>query len=474
MNSLSNHAVGLSRSIGTWQVFVAGVALVVAASTLVSDFSGFFTLGATFVVALGLGFLVNLLLAISAADLSTSHPRAGALFHYVKEIFPGRIGDRLGVFLGLAFFGMFAFAVSGETAAGAFGLQALTGINAPLWVFVLALGVFALIPNLFGIKATAGVSAALLLTMLGIRWIFGLAGFFGISDTGTWSAQNLDSGIGPLDWFSEGGVLRAGLAVAFWSFVGIEFACSLAEEVKEPKKTMPRGLVFGLVTILATSLIMGLGVTGAMPLEQWRALAQSEVGAGGEAPQLAVGHAMFGGAGYILMALASVTATLGSLTIAYAAMPRILFSIGRDSDAFGKIGKALAKLHPRFQTPITATILTFLVFQIPALFSTGVINWIYSAAYAWILLYIVFHILAIANRMVAPCREAAFPRPILFISASAGIALTVFCLYFAFEGGHLKFGGRALLILGIALAIAFLPRRTRRREISTPKKKASV
>ena len=48
---------------------IAGVALVVAASTLVSDFNGYFALGWGFVIALILAGGVNLLLAMSAADL---------------------------------------------------------------------------------------------------------------------------------------------------------------------------------------------------------------------------------------------------------------------------------------------------------------------------------------------------------------------------------------------------------------------
>ena len=465
MNPTSAPSAGLQRSLGTWQVFVAGAALVVAASTLVSDFSGFFALGGTFVVALLLGFLVNFLLALSAADLSTAHPRAGALYHYAREIFRGRRGELLGAFLGLSFFGMFAFAASGETAAGAFGLSALTGLDLPLWVFVLALGGLAVLPNLFGIKTTAWVSAGLLLLMLGIRWFFGLAGFLGFSHTGSWQADNLRSEVGILDWFSEGGILRAGFAVAFWSFVGIEFACSLAGEVKEPRKAMPRGLILGLAAILATSLVMGLGVTGTQSLSAWNAASAGAIGAHGEAPQLAVGHAMFGQTGYLLMALASVAATLGSLTVAYAAMPRILFSLARDGHFFGKAGRPLATLHPRFRTPVAATLTTFVLFQIPALFSNSVIDWIYSAAYAWILLYLVFHILAIANRILCPTAEKAFQGNWLTGAAVAGIVLTVLGLYFAFEGAHLLYGGRAAVILLGALGITLLSAtRLRRRQ----------
>lgn len=82
MTSNTTHNRGeLPRTLGAWEVAVAGMALVVAASTLVTDFSGIFSLGWAFVAALGFAFLVNLLLALSAARLSARHPRAGALYH---------------------------------------------------------------------------------------------------------------------------------------------------------------------------------------------------------------------------------------------------------------------------------------------------------------------------------------------------------------------------------------------------------
>ena len=93
--SLEKNKIGLSRSLGTWEIMVAGVALVVAASTLVSDFAGFFSLGAAFAIALLLGFLINLSLGMSAADLSVAYPRAGALYDYAQAVFKGNFGKFL-------------------------------------------------------------------------------------------------------------------------------------------------------------------------------------------------------------------------------------------------------------------------------------------------------------------------------------------------------------------------------------------
>jgi amino acid transporter len=437
----------LNKSIGTWEVMVAGVALVVAASTLVSDFAGYFTLGGAFAAALALGFIINLLLGISAADLSVAYPRAGALYDYVRAIFPGKAGRFSGVFLGLAFYGMFAFAASGETAAGAFGLQALFHSALDIKYFILILSVLAIIPNIFGIRTTAWVSAALLLFMLGIRWFFGIAGFLGLGATGDWAGANLNSGVGIFDWFGEGGILTAGLALAFWSFVGIEFACSLAEEVKEPRKSIPRGLILGLFAILATSLVMGLGVTGTAPLSVWQDAMNSSLGAGGDAPQLAVGQMMFGEIGYLLMALASVAATLGTLTVAFAAMPRIIYSIARDGKFFGPLSKPFGRLHPKFGTPVTATVFTFALYLIPALYNSAVIDWLYSAAYAWVILYALFHLLAFINRKIHPGAEKAFQGRWFAPATLIGIAVTLISLYYAFAGAHLEYGGRALIVL---------------------------
>jgi amino acid transporter len=435
----------LKKTIGTWEVMVAGVAIVVAASTLVSDFTGYFTMGAAFVMALLLAFVINLLLGLSAANLGVSFPKAGALYEYAQKLLKGRTGKFVGTVLAFSFVGMFGFAASGETAAGAFGLQALFYSDTGIEYFIIVCSVLAIIPNILGIKATAWVSAALLLFMLGIRWFFGIAGFLGISSLGSWSYSNLSSGVNFFDLFGETGILTAGLALAFWSFVGIEFACSLAEEVKDPKKSLPKGIVLGLVGILLTSLVMGIGVTGTAPLEFWQEASTGNLGRGGEAPQLAVGSLMFGEAGYILMALASFTATLGTLTIAFAVMPRIIYSVARDGN--GLISKFLGKLHPKFGTPVNAILIIFVLYIVPAIYSSQVIIWLYSATYAWIILYIMFHALSLINM-----KNNLFSLKALV--PVIGILLTLVSLYYAFKGEHLIFGSRALLVFLAALIAA--------------------
>jgi amino acid transporter len=442
------------QTLGTSDVFIAGVAIVVAASTLVSDFNGYFTLGAAFIIALLLGFLINLFLAISAAELSARYPRSGAIYSYAKAIFAGHAGVFIGTFLGLSFFGMFAFTVAGETAAGALGLQAIIGADTPLNYSIIALMVVAVLPSIFGIKEAAWVSAGLLLFMLGIRWVFGLAGFFGIGHEYTWEFANLMDGVDLSNFNGDNGILTVGLALAFWTFVGIEFACSLAADVENPKRSMPRGLIFGLLGILVTSLVMGLGVTGIMPLSEWQVLIQGDLGQKGEAPQLAAGQVMFGTTGFYLMAIASVTATLGTLTIAFVAMPRMLQTIAKDGYLLGPLSPFIAKLHPRFGTPVNAIAITFLIFLGVSVVSNAVIDWVLSAAYVWVLIYIGFHIMAFVSRWNKTSDEGAFKRPIVLANAAIGAVATIIALYYAFKGAHVYYGSKALIVLAIAFVLA--------------------
>ena len=453
----------LAKSIGTWQVFAAGVALVVASTTLVSDFQGYFALGLAFAMAIFLAFIINLLLGLSVAELATEYPKAGALYEYGHDIFGGAVGKFLGIFLAFTFAGMFVFAGAGETSAGGFGLQALFNQTTNLNWYIVALTVLAVIPNIFGIRIAAWVSAALLVGMLGIRWFFGLAGFFGFSDATSWSSSNLDTGgPGSFDWFGSGGLLAAGLVLGFWTFVGIEFVAPLAEEVRNPRRNMVAGIVIGLFVILGTSWLMGLGVGGTQP-EAGVTWAEVTIvdGAecGGSCPQLIVGEAMFGGTGRGLMALASVMATLGSMTVAFAAIPRVIFGIAREGNFFGPLSKPFAKLHPRYDTPVLSTILFAAMATMAALFSSNVVDWIFAGAYVWLLIYAAYHLLVLANRILRPEGERRLLGVAGWGVGVVGLIVTIFALYYAFLGAHEFYAKKAAWVIGFALLasiVAFL------------------
>ncbi|MGH8959469.1 MAG: APC family permease [Acidimicrobiia bacterium] len=439
---------GLVKVLTTRDIFFAGVGLVVAASTLVSDFLGWFSAGSAFAVALVAMFFVNLLLGLSASELATTYPKAGALYDFGAATVPGsaKVKAFIGVFLGALFFIMFMFAGGGETVAGASGAQGLFNAGSiTLWVIVL--GLLAVLPNLFGVSLLAKVELWTVIVMVLIRWLFGLFGFAGLNNVGSWSWSNLAAGD-----LSFAGIIALAGAFAFWSFVGIEFVAPLAEETRDPARSIPRGIVWGLVAILFTSLLMGIGVSGLDPA--WIDKVDPN------APQLTVGESMFGGLGRILMAVASILATYSSMTIAYAAMPRILYGMSRNGHFLGPVSKWFGSVHARYRTPWVATIFTALLYTVAAIRFGGVVELIFTAAYTWLILYIIYHVLVIVSRVNNPDVARPFKLP-LWVPL-AGFVVTAYLWWAAFKDpiedggptGHAFFGGRALWMLLASAVVA--------------------
>ncbi len=441
----------LVKALGTKEVFAAGVGLVVAASTLVSDFQGWFTAGRGFALGLVAMFIVNLLLGLSAAELAVTYPKAGALYDYGAAATPGGHAAKtmVGIFFGLLFYVMFGFAGAGETLAGASGMVGLfDGGSVTMWVIVLT--VLAVVPNLLGIEVLAKLELWLLVGMLGLRYFFGLAGYLGFSDLGSWSYSNIPST--PADFAGFAGLMTIAGAWAFWSFVGIEFVAPLAEETKDPVRNIPRGIIYGLLVILATSLFMGLGVTG---------LAHDWAGVSADAPQLDVGIAMFGSTGRVLMALAATLAAFASMTVVYASMPRILFGISRNGHFLGPLSKPFGHVHPKYRTPWVSILFTAVLYVVVTIYfgivkdgGAGVGDLIFTAAYVWMLLYVSYHALVIMSRFVTKDVERPFKLP-LWVPA-IGFLGTLYIWWKAFDGAHSFFGPRALWMIGGSLVVAIL------------------
>lgn len=469
------------RPLGTREIFISAVGLVVSAGTLVGDFTGFAQLGVGFVVAIVAGCAVMIPVIVSACDLAVSAPGAGGIYRYARSVVAGRRGKTFGYVLALLITGTFVFGAAGETVSGAHAVGALIGTSLPLPLGAVLVGLLALVPNFFGVRGMACVTGVCLAVMLGIRWFFGLSGFFGWGQTGEWQLANLVPMSAP-SWQDAGSLLTHGLALGFWSFVGIEGACALAHETAHPRRTLPRSLLLALGAILATTLVTGLGSLGGLPLSQWQILMSGSVGAGGESPQLAVGEALYGVVGLRLMALATLTSTLSTLLVAFAAMPRLLQVLAQDNLLPRFVGRWLARTHPRTGVPRQATLALGGGCLLVTLAWGAVGDCLYAAAYLWFVRHLVLHGLALLNRRPGPRDRGAFSRTVVVVTAWVGVVATGLAFAVSFAGQHSLYGSRALMVAtvagGAALASAaarrFAVRQRYRRwhRISDPRGKA--
>jgi len=145
-------------------------------------------------------------------------------------------------------------------------------------------------------------------------------------------------------WPPVGQVGEASL-VLFFAFAGAECAVTPGGEIRDPSRTVPRGLLGGtafLIVLYCAVQLVSQGVLGPS-LDQH-----------GGAPLAAVAERLFGTAGRGLVLACTVLATLGVLAGDLLATPRSFIPVAED----GMLPASLASVHPRYHTPHVA-ILTY-------------------------------------------------------------------------------------------------------------------
>ncbi len=141
------------------------------------------------------------------------------------------------------------------------------------------------------------------------------------------------------------GALPAAIAVTLWSFIGLESAAISGGEIKNPEKNIKRSTFLG--TVLAAGIYIFLAVIsmGALP--------QAEL-AGSEAPLASIINHVTGQTwGGSFIALGIIISAAGAMSGWILTTARLSYAAGED----GLFPKAFAKVHPKFNTPVTSLII---------------------------------------------------------------------------------------------------------------------
>lgn len=371
-----------------------------------------------------LGFLVTTLMVavmytcfiFSFTELTTAIPNAGGPFAYSLRAF----GVGGGMIAGLATLIEFVFAPPAiAMAIGAYLNVQFPGLD-PRWAAVGAYLVFMSL-NIVGVNIAA--TFELVVTILAVLELLVFMGVvapgFSFSNfaLGGWSGENT---------FSSGSIagIFAAIPFAIWFFLAIEGAAMAAEEAKDPKRTIPRAYIAGILTLvfLAISTMIFAGGVG-----DWRALSnindplpqamKTVVGGSSNWMHMLVWIGLFG-----------LVASFHGIILGYS---RQFFALARA----GFLPKGLAKLS-RFQTPHRA-ILAGGVIGIAAIFSDGLVNlqgltltaaMITMSVFGAIVMYIISMLSLFRLRRDEPDLERSFRAPGYPIVPGIALALAVVCL----------------------------------------------
>lgn len=138
--------------------------------------------------------------------------------------------------------------------------------------------------------------------------------------------------------------LAGGMVLAFFSFGGWWDVTKLAGEVREPARTLPRALIYGVLIVTLVYVLTSAVFLYLVPLDAVSS---------GETFAMQAGEVLLGRAGGKVFSAIVLIAVLSSLAAIMMSAPRVYFAMARDRLFFA----TAASIHPRFGTPTPAVAL---------------------------------------------------------------------------------------------------------------------
>jgi APA family basic amino acid/polyamine antiporter len=149
------------------------------------------------------------------------------------------------------------------------------------------------------------------------------------------------------------GVMK-GVSGVFFAYIGFDAISTTAEECENPQRDLPRGMVYSLIICTILYILIALVLTGMVNYKDLQV---------NDPLAFVFEHIGLKKISYVI-SISAVIATASVLLIFQLGQPRIWMSMSRD----GLLPKAFSRIHPKYNTPSFATIVTGFVVAVPALF----------------------------------------------------------------------------------------------------------
>jgi len=320
---------------------------VYAISTGAMFSSGFFLLpglaaaqtGPSVVLAYFVAGILILPAMFSVAELSTAMPRAGGAYYFIDRSLGPLFGTVGGIGSWLALIFKSAFALIGM------GAYISIFIEVPITPVAVALTIAFGITNIVGAKESSWLQNVLVATLVSILFFYVFQGVFAVIDVNFFGV--LRSEFSPFFQYGPQGFF-ATIGFVFVSYAGLTKVASVSEEVQNPDRNIPLGMMLSLAT---ATFIYVVGVFIMVMVLEPSALQEDLT------PVATAGEVFLtwlpGQTGLILVVIAAIAAFASTANAGIMSAARYPLAMARDNlipTTFSKLG--------RFGTPTIATVAT--------------------------------------------------------------------------------------------------------------------
>jgi APA family basic amino acid/polyamine antiporter len=373
--------------------------------------------GPAVIVSYFLAGLLALTGVLSQAELVSAMPKAGGTYFYVTR----SMGPAIGTVDGFLTW----FSLCLKSSFALVGMAAFTSIlfNFNIHLVSIILCIIFVAINIFGIKQAGRVQIALVLSLFGLMILYVILGIPNIK-------------VEYFQDFASNGIpaVFATAGFVFVSFGGVLKIASVAEEVDNPGKVIPQGMILSLVTVgvfYVLVIFVTSGVLGAASLDN-------------SMTPISDGAMVFmGQGGMILLGIAAILAFVSTANSGIMAASRYPLALSRD----GLLPDIFKKINNNFQTPHIAILTTGTIMIVSLFFTLDIL--VEAASAVMIMTYIFSCIAVIVMRLSGVQNyRPRFRSPLYPFPQIVGVLGFGFLLF--------KMGTEVLIIVMILMTLAII------------------
>lgn len=388
--------------------------------------------------------------ALTYAELGAALPEAGGEYAFLRkaygplfgflfgwqQIVIGKTGSIAAMGLASSLFLSYLFPLlkNDILTVGQLGVSGIQMV-AIGWIFLLTL------PNLLGVAK--GGALQLVLTLLKILAILGLVVLsLGYTD-GSWLRLLTEKGLPDPDFGSQWAGWGAALAAALWAYDGWNNVTLISSEIKNPSRTIPKVLVFGIIGVALIYILTNLAYFYVLPIEE---IQNSQHVAQDVATRI------LGENGGTILTVAAILSTLAALNGAILSGARVFYAMARD----GLLFRGLSHVDPSHHTPsralavqsLLAALLILLLGHDRSAFER-VLD--YALFGTWVFYGLTALSVMVLRRthpeLLRPYRTLGYP----WVPLAFSIVALLFCLNIGYRRPTETLMGILLLVLGLPL-----------------------